>query len=180
MDGPVTGKGVRYSSPVGSSGELIAQNTPILVDYAGIFSGYVVDMTRMFVFGDLAPVLKNAFAVSCDIQTWLVENLKPGQDCEELYIGALKIAEGAGLADNFMGHPGEQSRFVGHGVGLELDELPLIAKGFNAPLQDGQALAIEPKFVFPGQGVVGIENTWLVTPSGGEKLTALADDLMYL
>jgi Xaa-Pro aminopeptidase len=78
-----------------------------------------------------------------------------------------------------MGPPGDQARFVGHGVGLELDELPVLAPGYEAPLCDGQVVAVEPKFVFPGQGAVGIENTWVVTARGGEKLTAgLPDDLI--
>ena len=89
------------------------------------------------------------------------------------------MAEQAGLGDRFMGPPGDQARFVGHGVGLELDELPVLAPGFKGTLAAGQTIAIEPKFVFPGQGAVGIENTFVVTASGGEKLTAaVADDLL--
>jgi Xaa-Pro aminopeptidase len=86
------------------------------------------------------------------------------------------MAEQAGLGDRFMGPPGDQARFVGHGVGLELDELPVLAPGFKAPLQAGQTVAVEPKFVFPGTGAVGIENTFVVTERGGEKLTAALPD----
>ena len=75
-----------------------------------------------------------------------------------------------------MGPAGDQARFVGHGVGLELDELPLLAPGWDAPLVAGQVVAVEPKFVFPGRGAIGIENTWLVSQGGGEKLTAALDD----
>jgi Xaa-Pro aminopeptidase len=75
-----------------------------------------------------------------------------------------------------MGPPGDQARFVGHGVGLELDELPVLAPGYKAPLQAGQVVAVEPKFVFPGVGAVGIENTFLATEAGGEKLTDAAPD----
>jgi Xaa-Pro aminopeptidase len=78
-----------------------------------------------------------------------------------------------------MGPPGDQARFVGHGLGLELDELPVLAPGFNVGLREGQVVAVEPKFVFPGQGAVGIENTWVVTARGGDKLTSfLADELI--
>jgi Xaa-Pro aminopeptidase len=89
------------------------------------------------------------------------------------------MAEQARLGDFFMGPPGDQARFVGHGVGLELDELPVLAPGFKASLRAGQTVALEPKFVFPGAGAVGIENTYAVTDGGGEKLTAsLADELL--
>ena len=85
------------------------------------------------------------------------------------------MAVDAGLGDNFMGHPGETAKFVGHGVGLELDELPVLAPGFKAPLQAGQVVAVEPKFLFPDKGAVGIENTFAVTETGGEQLTTLPD-----
>jgi Xaa-Pro aminopeptidase len=75
-----------------------------------------------------------------------------------------------------MGPPGDQARFVGHGVGLELDELPVLAPGFTAPLRAGQVVAVEPKFVFPGLGAVGIENTFVVGEAGAEKLTAAVPD----
>ena len=94
----------------------------------------------------------------------------------ELWEHARAMAEQARLGDFFMGPPGDQARFVGHGVGLELDELPVLAPGSKASLEAGQTLAIEPKFVFPGVGAVGIENTYVVTDRGGEKLTAAVPD----
>ncbi|HEY6009536.1 MAG TPA: M24 family metallopeptidase, partial [Geobacteraceae bacterium] len=75
---------------------------------------------------------------------------------------------------------GENAKFVGHGVGLELDEFPVLAQGFKVPLQIGQTIAIEPKFVLPGLGVVGIENTFSVSEHGGERLAPLADDIVHL
>jgi Xaa-Pro aminopeptidase len=90
------------------------------------------------------------------------------------------MAAKAGLKDNFMGMPGEQARFVGHGVGLELDEFPVLARGFKMPLQQGQTVAIEPKFVFPERGVIGIENTFAVTADGGERLTELPDSIVFI
>jgi Xaa-Pro aminopeptidase len=180
FDGPVTGRGLSNASPQGSSTATIERNVPVFLDYTGIFNGYLVDMTRVFVLGKLAPELEKAFAVALQIQKYLVENLKPGAVCEALFLKAAGMAEDAGLGQNFMGAPGENARFVGHGVGLELDELPVLAQGFKAPLRSGQTVAIEPKFVFPGWGVVGIENTFLVNDAGGVKLTTLADDIVYL
>lgn len=180
FDGPVTGRGLSCASPYGPSEALIEEDTPILIDYPGVFNGYIVDMSRIFIFGKLAPEMRRAFEVSLDIQAWLIDNIRPGAIGEDLYSGAAAIADSAGLRDYFMGHPGEQARFVGHGVGLELDELPVLARKFKTPLQEGQAIAIEPKFVFPGRGVVGIENTVAVTNSGCERLTDLPDELIYL
>ncbi|WP_305046057.1 M24 family metallopeptidase [Geoalkalibacter sp.] len=180
FDGPATGSGLSSAAAHGASTAPIARNAPILVDYTGVFEGYIVDMTRMFVFGELHPEMRKAFDVALEIQDYLTENLRPGQDCAELFAGAVALAEAAGLGNHFMGAPGEQAKFVGHGVGLELDELPILAQGFQVPLQLGQTVAVEPKFAFPGKGVIGIENTFAVGPEGGTRLTRLADDLIQI
>jgi len=180
FDGAVTGQGLSNAAPHGASRLPIRENEPILVDYTAVFNGYITDMTRIFVIGQLDPELQYAFDVSLEIQAYLQSALKPGAVCEELFQAALEIANKAGLGQNFMGMPGEQARFVGHGVGLELDEFPVIAQGFKVPLQEGHVIAIEPKFVIPGKGVIGIENTFAVSPEGGEKITAMPDDITFL
>jgi Xaa-Pro aminopeptidase len=180
FDGPVTGRGLSSAFPCGASTEPIPANSPVLLDFAGVFNGYIVDMTRIFVLGSLAPELERAFATSLAIQNYLAENLKPGAICEELFLKAAAMAEDAGLGRNFMGAPGENARFVGHGVGLELDEYPVLAQGFKVPLIAGQTIAIEPKFVFPDMGVIGIENDFVVTEHGGKRLSELPDEIVYL
>ncbi|QXE92592.1 M24 family metallopeptidase [Geomonas subterranea] len=180
FDGAVTGQGMSSASPHGASAALIPVNTPILIDYTGVFNGYIIDMTRFFVIGQLDPELERAFETALAIQSYLAEQLKPGAICEELFLEAARMAQAAGLADHFMGAPGENARFVGHGVGLELDEFPVLAQGFKVALRAGQTLAIEPKFVFPGMGVIGIENTFAVSAGGGVRLSDLPDDIVYL
>ena len=179
FDGPVVGAGLSAAYAGGASERVIREGEPVLVDFTSVHGGYVVDMTRIAVVGALAPELERAFAVARAIQDEVARNLKPGTSCAELWEHARSMAEQARLGEHFMGPPGDQARFVGHGVGLELDELPVLAPGFKAALRAGQTVAIEPKFVFPGQGAVGIENTYLVTDAGGEKLTAaMPDDLV--
>ncbi|TLU81900.1 MAG: aminopeptidase P family protein [Chlorobium sp.] len=180
FDGPVTGKGLSSASPHGASYDEILVNKPILLDYAGVFNGYIADMTRMFVIGSLDAELQRAFDVAIDIQEMVSQAMKPGAISEELFLAAASMADKAGLGSCFMGMPGEQAKFVGHGVGLELDELPVLAKGFTAPLQAGQVIAVEPKFVIPGKGVIGIENTFIVTDDGGQRLSDLPDDIVFL
>lgn len=178
FDGAVTGGGMSDASPHGASEKTIEAGQPVLIDYTGIFDGYIVDMTRMFVCGKLSDQLQNAFEVACRIQDQIAAALKPGAICSELFIMALKMATEAGLGDCFMGPPGEQAKFVGHGVGLELDEFPVLAQGFDIPLVAGQTIAVEPKFVFPELGSIGIENTFAVTAAGGEKISVLSDALV--
>ena len=178
FDGPVSGKGLSSASPQGASLEEIRAHVPILIDFVGVFNGYMVDMSRIFVIGSIDPELQRAFDVSLDIQEAVRQAMVPGAICEEIYRRSVMMAEKAGLGGSFMGMPGEQSRFVGHGVGLELDELPVLAQGFSSPLIAGQVVAVEPKFVIPGKGVVGIENTFIVTAQGGERLSDLPDEIV--
>jgi len=180
FDGAVTGRGLSNASPQGASTQTIGRNEPVFLDYTGVFNGYITDMTRIFVIGTLDPELQRAFDLSLEIQKHLQNALKPGAVCEELFLQAVEIAERGGLGAHFMGMPGEQARFVGHGVGLELDEFPVLAQGFKVPLQAGQTIAIEPKFVFPDRGVIGIENTFAVSNDGGEKITAIDDRIVFL
>ena len=175
----MVGAGLSAAYPQGASARTVRPGDPVLVDYTAVHGGYVVDMTRVAVCGALEPGLARAFDVACAIQDELARSLRPGAPCAELWEHARAMAEQARLGDFFMGPPGDQARFVGHGVGLELDELPVLAPGFDAPLRAGQPLALEPKFVFPGAGAVGIENTFVVREGGGEKLTApLADEVL--
>lgn len=180
FDGPITGKGHWTPAPYGSAEDVIKERVPLVVDYGASYNGYIVDMTRIFCFGGLDSKMKRAFETALEIQAWIAGNMKPGTTCEEIYSGAYTMADNAGLAENFMGHPGEQAKFVGHGVGLELDELPVLAPKFKYPLRTGNVIAVEPKFLFPGKGAVGIENTFALTELGCEKLTDLSDRIVYL
>ena len=180
FDGAVTGRGLSAASPHGASSAIIEVGQPVLIDYTGIFDGYIIDMTRMFVCGELNAKLQHAFDVSCQIQAAIAAELRPGAICSELFASAAQLAAEAGLAEFFMGPPGEQAKFVGHGVGLELDEFPVLAQGFDVPLIAGQTIAVEPKFSFPDLGSIGIENTYAVTEQGGEKLSVLSDQLVKI
>jgi Xaa-Pro aminopeptidase len=175
FDGPVVGRGLSPASPAGASTRPIGRDEPVLLDYTATMGGYIVDMTRIFVCGRLAPELERAFETALSIQAEVARHLRPGAIPSDIWEQAKRLAGEAGLGESFMGPPGEQVRFVGHGVGLELDELPVLASGFMAPLVAGQTVAVEPKFVLPGLGAVGIENTWAVAEGGGERLTMLPD-----
>ena len=178
FDGPVTGRGLSASSPMGSSIDPIPRDLPILLDYTAIKDGYVTDMTRIAVCGRLAPELRRAFEVALAIQEEVARRLRPGEIPSAIWTRARELAQSSGLGDHFMGPPGAQARFVGHGVGLELDDVPVLAPGFDAPLVRGHVLAVEPKFVIPGLGAIGIENTFAVGDGGGERMSDLPDALI--
>ncbi|MDH4006460.1 MAG: Xaa-Pro peptidase family protein [Desulfuromonadales bacterium] len=178
VDGAATGYGLSSAFPGGSSRRPVETNSPILIDYTASFEGYIVDMTRIFAVGQIPEKAQRAFDVALEIQAYVADNLRPGQVCSELYDGACRLADKHGLLGNFMGVTGEQAKFVGHGIGLELDEFPVLAKGFDIPLLERQTIAVEPKFLLPGLGAVGIENTFAVGVDGGMRITLLKDDVV--
>jgi len=180
FDGPVVGQGLHAAYPAGSSERVIQRGEPVLVDYCCVYKGYVADMTRVAVIGELAPELLRAHRIAVAIQDEVAAGLVPGAIPAELWERARAHAEREGLGDKFMGPPGDQAKFVAHGIGLELDELPVLAPGFKEPLVAGQVVAVEPKFVFPGLGAVGVENDYAVAAGGGDRLCELSDAVMVV
>jgi Xaa-Pro aminopeptidase len=164
------GAGLHPSLPVGQSGVALKEGMAVMVDIAGNFYGYLTDCTRTFGIGKLAPKALEAHALSIAIRNALAVAGKPGARCEDLYALALKMAEDAGLADCFMGGA-QKAKFVGHGTGLVINEQPVLGARSKDVLEAGMCIALEPKFVIPGTGAVGVEDTFLVTPSGMEILT---------
>ncbi|MCM3268373.1 M24 family metallopeptidase [Paenibacillus elgii] len=180
FDGPAGGQGLGPAVPQSASRRPIERNEPILIDIGCCIDGYVIDQTRTAVIGDLPEDLRQAYGVSEAIIRSVESMLKPGTLCEQLYLHSLVMAQEAGLGDHYMGFGDDQVKFLGHGIGLEVDELPVLAKGFRYPLEPGMVIAIEPKFTFPGRGVVGIENSYAVTDTGFEKLTVSREGLIRL
>jgi Xaa-Pro dipeptidase len=117
---------------------------------------------------------------SREIHDLFAREAKPGVPWAELYDMAKDFAARAGLGDDFMGHGEGQVWFIGHGIGLEIDEFPVIAPNFEEELAEGMVIAFEPKFVFPGKGVVGMEDDYVVTSSGVERITLTEQVLMKL
>ncbi|MGA8941600.1 MAG: Xaa-Pro peptidase family protein [Thermoactinomyces sp.] len=180
FDGPAGGLGVQLASPQGASPKPMQAGEPILVDIATTVEGYLIDQTRLAVIGELDPELERAYEVAISIIREVEQMGKPGVEWQALYARSLEMAEEAGLSNHFMGYGPDQAKFLGHGVGLEMDELPILAKGFRQPLQEGMVLAVEPKFTFPGRGVVGIENTYLVTKDGLKAITIAPEEIIRI
>lgn len=179
MDGPLGGPGPTPAFPHGAGWRPIKRNEPIIIDYACTINGYTVDQTRVYCIGELPAQMVKAFEDAVFIQEEVLKILKPGTPCEEPYLLALELAEKMGYKDSFMGRPGDQVRFIGHGVGLELDENPVFAKGIKTPVMPGMTFALEPKFVF-AEGAIGTENTFLMTENGPERLTITPEIITYV
>ena len=176
--GPVGFVGLYAAVPNGGSERRLAVGEPIMADIVGGYGGYIADKTRIFVLGEPAREMADAHRFVLDLNREIESMLKPGIPCSSIYQRALERVKDSPYASGFMGTGDSQVRFVGHGVGLELDELPVLAAGFDIPLEPGMTIAIEPKIIFAERGGVGIENTYRVTESGFEKLTVFPEEII--
>ena len=121
-----------------------------------------------------------AHAAMLDVQDLIKKEAQPGVQCGEIYEMALERTRQLGYNKYFQGADSERVRFVGHGVGIELDEYPFLASGQKMALQNNMTLALEPKLIFPEKGVVGIENTHVVTAQGLDQLGQFQDEVVVI
>jgi Xaa-Pro aminopeptidase len=166
---------------ISNSGSLrrLAPGEPLLVDVSGGYGGYLADAARTYAMGSLAPDMQEAHAWVLELNLEIESMLKPGAECRKICDYAFEKAEGSPYEAAFMGAGDNHLRYLGHGVGLELDELPVLASKSDARLQPGMTLAIEPKIFFPERGGVGIENMYRITDTGFEKLTPFQEGIIF-
>lgn len=173
------GKGLDPSLPGGVSGTLLQAGQCFMVDMGGNFYGYMGDMSRVFSIGRLPEQAYTAHQTCIEIQEEITAMAKPGTVCEDMYNKAIEIVTKAGFADYFMGVD-QKAKFIGHGIGLEINEMPVLAPRMKQELEPGMVFALEPKIVLPSIGPVGIENSWAVTTDGLEKLTLCKEEIIEL
>jgi Xaa-Pro dipeptidase len=178
---PLGGIGLHPSIGFGVSGRRMARGEPVTVDLVGYCAGYLADQTRTFALGSLGEPLCRAYEAMCLIQDQLIRTARPGVAWGKLYQDCCQLAADLGYERQFMGGDGARVPFIGHGIGLEIDEYPFIARGMHDQvLEENMTFAFEPKAVFPGQGAVGIENTFVVTADGLSSLTISDEALRIL
>jgi Xaa-Pro aminopeptidase len=152
FDGPVGVRGVYPAAPCMGGKKQLKRSAPVSL-------------------GHLSQELRDAYKFALELNSWIEEQLRPGKIPQEIYSGILERVARTPYGSNFMGAGENQVKFVAHGVGLELDELPVIAPKYDIPLEVDVVMAVEPKVFFPGIGGVGVENTYRITESGVERLT---------
>ena len=177
---PTGGSGASPAVAQGPSLRPIQRHEPVLVDYVFALNGYYSDHTRIFSMGEPTDELMAAHAAMLDVQALIKEEAKPGVKSGHIYELAIERTRTLGYDKYFMGVGDERIRFVGHGIGIELDEYPFLASGQTLELQENMILALEPKLIFPGKGVVGIENTHRVTENGLEQFGQYEDNIIVI
>ncbi len=179
FDFALGGAGTTPIIPLGASGQKIKDGQTIMVDMAGNYTPWMTDMTRVFSAGKTLKIAYDAHQVSIDIHNHIMDMAKPGVSCAELYNISMEMVKKHNLEPYFMGTK-QQAKFVGHGVGLEINEPPVLTPRSKEILEPNIVFALEPKFVIPEVGAVGVENTYLITGDGIEKLTILEENIVEL
>ena len=170
FDGAVGVRGLYPAVPLMASRKKLVRSEPVMVDIVSGHGGYLADGSRAYSVGSPSPDVMDTHQFILDLNGWLEEQLKPGNVPSEIYRKTLERLEKTRYKPHFMGAAQNQVRFVAHGIGLELDELPVIAPRFDDPLEPGVVLAMEPKIFYPGIGGAGVENTYIITESGCDRL----------
>ncbi|GAB6180434.1 Xaa-Pro peptidase family protein [Desulfotomaculum defluvii] len=177
--GPAGSYGISWAVPtMGSRERKLKKGDLIYIDLGCGVGGYHTDKTMTYMFGKPLPAEVIATHNQCvEIQYQIAEMLKPGAIPAAIYETIMNRLSNE-FRENFMGFGKQAIPFLGHAIGLWTDELPIIAKGFSEPLQEGMVFAIEPKKGIKNVGMVGIENTFVVTPQGGRSITGNHPGLM--
>ena len=179
-DAPTGGEGLSAAFGQGPGTRRIGAGEMVSVDTMMNYNGYLNDQTRNFCIGRPPQRLLDAYALVREIHSRFRESARPGVITGELYESVLGWVRDAGWEEFFMGHGETRVSFVAHGLGIEVDELPFVAQGQKIPLEEGMTFAFEPKFILPGEGIAGLENTYLVTSTGLESFNSATEELVIL
>jgi Xaa-Pro aminopeptidase len=168
--GPVSGVGISKIHQNGPSNRKFKENDVVLIDTTGSIEGYIADETRTFFLGVPDMKMIDAYDVALQVHDRTEKILIAGNKPSNIYKELSELVDELGLGNNFMGIKDDKVAFIGHGIGLELDEYPIITPGYTNELKEGQIVAIEPKFIFKNTGV-GIEDDYIVGTNSAERIT---------
>lgn len=179
-DAPIQGTGITPAFPHGPSFNRLKRGIPIIIDYGGGYNGYTTDETRTYVIGILEETFKRPAAVAVEIIEETMDFAKEGVNGRDIFLRALKRVKKEGLEEFFMGYGEGKVSFIGHGLGLEINELPVITERHDIILKEGMVFAFEPKFVIPEKGAIGVELDFIVRKDRLERVTDTPFGLIYL
>jgi len=173
LESPASGQGTSAAFPVGGGNRKLLPNEPIMIDVASVFNGFHMDETRMFAIGSMPKEALDASLAAIEIHNTVLDRVKAGITIKDLFDTALATAESLGYAEPYLGPPGYKVQFIGHGIGLELIEKPILSAKDDSPLQPGMTFALEPKMVFKNRFSAGVESVFTVTETGHRLISRI-------
>jgi Xaa-Pro aminopeptidase len=177
---PTGGPGISPAFGQGPGNKKIVAGEIVSVDTVVAYNGYLNDQTRNFSIGEPPRRLADACEFVRSAHVRFRKLARPGAITGELYDTVWSWAREAGWAPWFMGFSEPKINFVGHGLGIEVDEFPFIAEGQKMELKPGMVFAFEPKVIIPSEGMAGLESDYLVTEDGVESLNTASEELVIV
>jgi Xaa-Pro aminopeptidase len=171
LDSPSSGEGTSAAFPCGAGYKKLEAHEPIMIDFNCVLNGYHFDETRMFAIGSMPAKALDASRAAIEIQNRVLEAVRPGMPVNDLFRMSVEKAESMGYADSYLGPPQYKVSFIGHGIGTELIEKPIISRKNNTVLRPGMTFALEPKLVFENEFAAGVESVFLVTDTGHRMIS---------
>jgi Xaa-Pro dipeptidase len=179
-DVPISGLGLSPAIGQGASVNVVKKGIPVIVDFGGGYNGYITDETRVYAVGELKDIFRKGYDTAREILEEIMGFGREGVDATELYAKAYQHVQVSGLEEYFMGHGEGQVGFLGHGLGLEINEMPVFTPRHSMILREGMVFALEPKFIFPNEGAVGIEVDFIVRKDHLQRVTDSPIDIIYV
>lgn len=173
----VTGVGTSRSMPWGPSNRRLERGDFIVADMALNYAGYHGDVARTYTLGEPTASQREWFDLTRAIHEAARDAIEPGVPAEEVYLAARRRAAEDGVADWLCGYADMQAPYIGHSIGLEVDEEPTLMRGNQTPIEEGMILTVEPKLIHPERGAAMVEDDYLVTADGVERLSTASQDL---
>jgi Xaa-Pro dipeptidase len=174
----VTGAGLSAASPYGPSRRRVRPGDAVMLDIGSTCDGYTADESRTYVAGRATAAQKALFEAALAVEEAVFAALQPGTSAAQVYAAAEK-AVARGTPPHFA--PGDLTLpgFVGHGIGLELDEPPVLWERDETALAVGMVLAVEVEVSAPASELMAkVEDTVVVEATGPRVLTAAPRSLV--
>jgi len=172
----MTSMGRSPSRPYGAGNDQLEKGDLVVIDHGTVYQGYHSDEARTFIYGKADKRHKYLHSVVNELLEMAISEIRPGVSISEVYLQVEKLADRYGIKDQFMGLEQYGFRYIGHGIGLEIDEPPLVSAFNKKVLEPGMVLAIEPKLIFKNEFGITQEDTIVVTESGCEVITSFPHD----
>ncbi len=174
----VTGVGLSPSVPAGPSMRRIRTGDIVVVDIPTLVYGYHADQTRTYFLGRCGAKLRDRYDRLKEIHESVIESIRPGMSGDDIYRIAAEKAEKLKVAEEFLSFGnGKRSHMIGHGLGLEISEPPIISAGSSATISENYVLGIEMHLLDDEAGAVKLEDTVLVGRHRNEILTVSSREL---
>lgn len=176
----ITGVGLTRAVPFGASERVLRTGDLLNLDLGLVRDGYHADMARTYVLGAPSAEVRELAAAVRAIHAAALAAVAPGVPARAPYDAAREVARDRGVEAFFQGHGDAHGPYIGHAIGLELDEPPVLGPGARTPLRAGMVLTIEPKLTVPGVGAVNLEDDLVVRDDGPELLSAIPADVFSI